>query len=80
MRHVILFQLGKNGFNTSMFFSENGKHILCKIMLSEENLKTVAQSFGAQKEINLYFCDLFSFEPVDHNLRPLRLNNRLWKP
>ena len=42
MRHVILFQLGKNGFNTSMFFSENGKHILCKIMLSEENLKTVA--------------------------------------
>ena len=47
MRHVILFQLGKNGFNTSMFFSENGKHILCKIMLSEENLKTVAQSFGA---------------------------------
>lgn len=21
-----------------------------------------------------------SFEPVDKNLRPLRLNNRLWKP
>ncbi len=38
---------------------------------------------GAQiklpKELRLEMCDILSFEPVDERMRPLRINNRLWK-
>lgn len=33
-----------------------------------------------KKKLNFCFNDLFSLEPVDRSFRPLRLNNRLWKP
>lgn len=25
-------------------------------------------------------CDILSFEPVDANFVPLRMNNKIWKP
>lgn len=31
------------------------------------------------KRLNFWFSDLFSLEPIDNNLRPLRVNNRFWK-
>lgn len=30
--------------------------------------------------MNFWFTDLFSLEPVDNCFRPLRMNNRIWKP
>jgi hypothetical protein len=40
----------------------------------------LAEKHKLKKKLNLYFIDLFSLEPVDSRFRPLRLNNRLWKP
>ena len=32
------------------------------------------------KLLNMEFTDLLSLEPCDECYRPLRLNNRLWRP
>ena len=48
--------------------------------MDEDNLKVVAEQKKLSKRLNFWFSDLFSLEPVDKRIRPLRLNNRLWKP
>lgn len=40
----------------------------------------VAETIKMSKFLNIEFTDLLSLEPVDSNFRPLRLNNRLWRP
>jgi hypothetical protein len=32
------------------------------------------------KLLNIEFTDLLSLEPSDRSFRPLRLNNRIWRP
>ena len=75
-----MIRLASQGFHTNSFFSKDGKYIFCLIYVDEDNLKTIAQLNKIKKEINFSFCDLLSFEPVDRGFRPLRLNNRIWKP
>lgn len=69
-----------NGFSVKSCLSEDGKHILCYLYAHEENLKTLAEKQKLKKKLNFWFTDLFSLEPVDNCFRPLRMNNRIWKP
>ncbi|CAD8175924.1 unnamed protein product [Paramecium octaurelia] len=80
LRNAILIQLSRKGFQTRQVISNDGRWIFLLIKMDEENLKVVAEQKKLSKRLNFWFSDLFSLEPVDKRLRPLRLNNRLWKP
>ncbi|CAD8140605.1 unnamed protein product [Paramecium pentaurelia] len=80
MRNIIIVQLLLTGYNVYNSISEDGKYIFCKLYATEDNLKTMAEKQKMKKKLNFCFSDLFSLEPVDTSFRPLRLNNRLWKP
>ncbi|CAD8176504.1 unnamed protein product [Paramecium pentaurelia] len=80
IRNLICLILCRQGYYTQQFLSKNGKYIFCSLFATEESLKIQAESQGLFKLLNIQFIDLFSFEPLDKSYRPLRLNNRLWKP
>jgi hypothetical protein len=79
MRHFILIRLFRVGFKLRLFLGEDDKSIFCILSASEELLRTTAQKEEIPKELRLGFCDLLALEPVDFNLRPLRLHSRLWR-
>lgn len=60
------------------FLSQDGKFIFTVIYSNDENLKIAAYKNQMMKSLSLEFSDLLSLEPVDKNLRPLRLNSSLW--
>ncbi|CAD8097917.1 unnamed protein product [Paramecium sonneborni] len=80
VRNLICLVLCRQGYFTQQFLSKNGKYIFCSLFATEESLKIQAENQGLFKLLNIQFIDLFSFEPLDKSFRPLRLNNRLWKP
>jgi hypothetical protein len=57
------------------FLSKDEEHIMLVIKTSEEILENYAQKYKINMEVDLGASDLFSFEPVDHYLRPLRLHS-----
>lgn len=78
MRHLIWLRLTKAGFSMRHFLSRDGKYIFTVIYSNDENLKIAAQKHQMMKSLSLELSDLLSLEPVDKNLRPLRLNSSLW--
>ncbi|CAD8057339.1 unnamed protein product [Paramecium sonneborni] len=80
IRQIMLIQIMINGFSVKSCITDDGRFILCRLYAHEENLKTLAQRQKLKKKLNFWFTDLFSMEPVDNCYRPLRLNNRIWKP
>jgi hypothetical protein len=80
VRHAVLIHLARNGFRMRQLMSRKGDKILVVLYAHEANLQSVAESEGFMKKLNFELTDLLSLEPVDVNLRPLRLNPRLWRP
>lgn len=80
MRNLILVRLSQIGCMVRNFISNDGKSIFSVIYFSEQNLKTQAERSKILKVLNTEFTDLLSLEPCDPCFRPLRLNNRLWRP
>ncbi|CAD8055651.1 unnamed protein product [Paramecium sonneborni] len=80
IRQIMLIQIMINGFSVQSCITDDGKYILCRLYAHEENLKTLAERQKLKKKLNFWFTDLFSMEPVDNCYRPLRMNNRIWKP
>ena len=76
----ILLKLARAGFKIRSFLSADGSKIFSVLYSCDDNLKKAAEKEGLTKSLNLEFTDLLSLEPVDKAFRPLRLNNRLWKP
>ncbi|CAD8106362.1 unnamed protein product [Paramecium primaurelia] len=79
IRHIVMIQLSKTGFNSRQFLSKDGSIIFVVLYQCDQNLGIVAQTHSITKQLYMQFSDLLSLEPVDKNLRPLRLNNRLWR-
>ncbi|CAD8131835.1 unnamed protein product [Paramecium octaurelia] len=80
IRQIMLIQIMMSGFSVKSCITDDGKYILCRLYAHEENLKSLAERQKLKKKLNFWFTDLFSLEPVDNCFRPLRLNNRIWKP
>ncbi|CAD8135354.1 unnamed protein product [Paramecium octaurelia] len=80
IRNALIIKLNKVGFNVQSFISEDGQKIFVMLNMQDSNLKIVADQGHVLKQLNFWFTDLFSLEPVDKSFRPLRINNRLWKP
>jgi len=57
--------------------SNDGVYIFLVLYTSFENLKVQASIMGLNKTFSLASTDIFSLEPVDSKLRPLRLNYQL---
>jgi len=75
IRNLIVLKLTKlGGFKVRQFLSRNGKYIYIVLHASQENLKIQATLDEIDKEISLSQIDLFSLEPIDKKLRPLRIN------
>ena len=49
------------------------------LYIEDENLKITASEDKISKSLNFELSDILSIEPVDKTLRPIRLNQRLWK-
>ncbi|CAD8182922.1 unnamed protein product [Paramecium pentaurelia] len=79
IRQAVILQLSKLGFLMRQFISKDGSTIFLVLYQADQNLKNLANKYEITKQLNFQFQDIFSYEPVDDNLRPLRLNNRLWK-
>ncbi|CAD8047095.1 unnamed protein product [Paramecium sonneborni] len=80
IRNALIIKLNKVGFNIQSFISSEGDKIFVMLNMQDSNLKIVADQSHVLKPLNFWFIDLFSLEPVDKSFRPLRINNRLWKP
>lgn len=78
MRNLILLRLQRVGFKMRHFLSVDGKFIYTVLQADDENLQITAENDGIRKALMLEMFDLFSFEPVDELLRPLRLNMGIW--
>ena len=57
------------------FMTDDQKFILVVVKSSNEMCLKMAQEKKLSKQIELGAADLFSLEPVDKDLRPLRLKN-----
>ncbi|CAD8137840.1 unnamed protein product [Paramecium pentaurelia] len=79
IRNALIIKLNKVGFNLQSFISGDGQKIFIMLNMQDSNLKIVADQGHVLKQLNFWFTDLFSLEPVDKSFRPLRINNRLWK-
>ncbi|CAK59659.1 unnamed protein product (macronuclear) [Paramecium tetraurelia] len=79
IRLAVILQMSKLGFLMRQFISKDGSTIFLVLYQADSNLKNLANKYEITKQLNFQFQDIFSYEPVDDNLRPLRLNNRLWK-
>ena len=49
------------------------------LYIEDENLKITASEDKISKCLYFELPDILSIEPVDNTLRPMRLNQRLWK-
>lgn len=56
------------------FLSRDECHLMLVIKANEEILENFAQKYKLNLEVDLGATDLFSFEPVDEYMRPLRLH------
>ncbi|CAD8046948.1 unnamed protein product [Paramecium primaurelia] len=79
IRNALIIKLNKVGFNIQSFLSGEGNEIFVMLNMQDCNLKIVADQGHVLKQLNFWFTDLFSLEPVDKSFRPLRINNRIWK-
>ncbi|CAK92405.1 unnamed protein product (macronuclear) [Paramecium tetraurelia] len=79
IRNALIIKLNKGGFNIQSFLSGEGHEIFVMLNMQDSNLKIVADQGHVLKQLNFWFTDLFSLEPVDKSFRPLRINNRIWK-
>lgn len=76
LRNCLVYKLvKKHKFYVRTFLSKDENYILLVIKTSESNLESYAESNKMNMEIDLGASDLFSFEPVDHYLRPMRLSS-----
>jgi len=78
IRNAIWIRLAKVGFEMRHFLSKNGELIYTVLYADDDNLKITAEKDKLQKCLNFEFTDIFSLEPIDKNLRPLRLHEDLW--
>ena len=67
-------RISKIGFEMRHFLSECGKFIYTVVYANNDSLKLTAELDKFPKEINFELSDIFSLEPVDGSLRPMRLN------
>ncbi|CAD8050369.1 unnamed protein product [Paramecium primaurelia] len=80
VRNILIIQFSRKGFVVRSILSNDGLKIYLLLYMPEQMLEIAAENFQLQKKLCFCFSDLFSLEPVDKQLRPLRLNGRLWKP
>jgi hypothetical protein len=79
MRLLLWLCLVKAGFRLRSFLSQDAKSIFTVLYASDENLRIMAEEEKLNKALKFEFCDLFSLDPVDTTLRPIRLNAKLWQ-
>ncbi|CAK66063.1 unnamed protein product (macronuclear) [Paramecium tetraurelia] len=80
VRNILIVQFSRKGFMVRSIISEDGSKIYLLLYMPEQMLEIAAENCQLSKKLCFCFSDLFSLEPVDKQLRPLRLNGRLWKP
>jgi hypothetical protein len=74
MRNVLLVKLGIHlGLHTKQVISNNGKYIYILVCADEQDLQNEAESTNYNLQMEIGEIDLPSLEPVDNNLRPLRV-------
>ncbi|EGR34469.1 protein kinase domain protein [Ichthyophthirius multifiliis] len=75
-RNFIIYKLTQQGgFKVRQFISSCGEYIFLVIYCSYLNLKVQASISSLNKQLSYCQTDIFSLEPTDSRLRPLRLNN-----
>ncbi|CAK70527.1 unnamed protein product (macronuclear) [Paramecium tetraurelia] len=78
IRFTIIEKLMRNAFlHCRQFISSNGAQIFLVIKSTKQVVMRQAQKVKVVKQLELGFADLFSLEPVDYKLRPLRLKKYL---
>lgn len=74
MRNILLVKLGMHlGLHTKQVMSSNGKYIYILVCADEQDLQNEAESTNYNLQMEIGEIDLASLEPVDDNLRPLRI-------
>lgn len=74
-RNYLIYKLtAQGGFKLRQILSEDGVHIFVILYISFDNLKAQASLMGLSKTFNITQTDIFSLEPVDSRLRPIRMN------
>ncbi|KAL4445557.1 hypothetical protein ABPG74_004631 [Tetrahymena malaccensis] len=77
-RNYLIYKLAvQGGFKLRQFISQNGEFFYIVLYTSFENLKAQASIMNLNKTFSLTQTDIFSLEPVDSRMRPLRLNHQL---
>lgn len=77
IRKCIFAVLANQGFVLRSFFFPEGDKIAVVANLIPNNFHAIAKEIGIKKEVNFAMVDLMSMEPVDSELRPLRLHSIL---
>jgi hypothetical protein len=77
IRKCIFAVLANQGYVLRSFFLPKGDIIAVVANLIPNNLHALAKEIGMKKEVNFCMVDLMSLEPVDSELRPLRLHSSL---
>ncbi|EAS07779.2 calcium-activated chloride channel protein (macronuclear) [Tetrahymena thermophila SB210] len=77
-RNYLIYKLAvQGGFKLRQFISQSGEFFYIVLYTSFENLKAQASIMSLNKTFSLTQTDIFSLEPVDSRMRPLRLNHQL---